>query len=95
VKKGGDRQKLHEKLRVHSIAAAKKVKEEGLANDLIDRVCADSDFMLEKSEIDAILKPINFVGRSVEQVDEYLTEIIKPMLIANKNILGESAELLV
>lgn len=95
VKKGGDRQKLHEKLRVHSIAAAKKVKEEGLANDLIDRVCTDSDFILEKSEIDAILKPINFVGRSVEQVDEYLTEIIKPMLIANENILGESAELLV
>lgn len=93
VKKGGDRQLLHEKLRVHSIAAAKRVKEDGVPNDLISRVCADSDFNLKREEIDAILKPINFVGRSVEQTEEYLADVIKPLLKKNAAVLGESAEL--
>ena len=93
VKKGGDRQQLHEKLRVHSIAAAKVVKEEGLDNDLIDRVCADPDFHLERAEIDAILKPINFTGRSVEQVEEFVADVVKPILEANADVLGEKAEL--
>lgn len=93
VKKGGDRQQLHEKLRVHSIAAAKRVKEEGLENDLIDRVCADPDFQMKREEIDAILQPIHFVGRSVEQVEEYIGGIIRPLLDANREILGERAEL--
>ena len=95
VKKGGNRQELHEKLRLHSISAAKRVKEEGLENDLIERVCADSDFKLEHSEIDEILKPINFVGRSVEQTEEYLAEVIAPLLKANEALLGECAELFV
>lgn len=93
VKKGGDRQELHERLREHSIAAAKVVKEEGKDNDLIDRVCADPLFRLDRSEIDGILKPINFVGRSVEQVDEYLAEAVIPVLERNKAFLGENAEL--
>jgi len=93
VKKGGDRQQLHEKLRTHSIAAAKAVKEDGLENDLIDRICADSDFMLKKSEIEAILDPANFIGRSVEQVEEYIEEYIQPILKKNKDILNEKAEL--
>lgn len=95
VKKGGNRQQLHEKLRTHSIAAAKVVKEEGLENDLIERICADPAFLLERAEIEAVLKPINFVGRSVEQVEEYLAEMIFPLLAANKNSLGEHAELTV
>lgn len=95
VKKGGDRQQLHEKLRLHSIAAAKRVKEEGLENDLIDRICADPGFKLERGEIDAILKPANFTGRSAEQVEEYLAEVIHPLLAANRALLGERAELTV
>ena len=95
VKKGGDRQQLHEKLRVHSIAAAKRVKEEGLENDLIDRVCADPDFQLERAEIEAVLQPIHFVGRSVQQVEEYLAEVIHPLLHENSAVLGERAELTV
>lgn len=93
VKKGGDRQELHEKLREHSIAAAKVVKEEGLDNDLIDRICADKSFNLTREEIDGILVPINFVGRSVEQVDEYIEKYIDPIRKENKDILGENAEL--
>ena len=78
---------------MHSIAAAKVVKEEGLENDLIDRICADDSFMLTRSEIDAILKPENFIGRSVEQVEEFISTAIAPILKENQSILGESAEL--
>ncbi len=93
VKKGGDRQHLHEKLREHSIAAARVVKEEGLPNDLIDRICADPAFQLERSEIEAVLKPINFTGRSVEQVEEFVQNVVQPILDENKDVLGEKAEL--
>ena len=95
VKKGGDRQELHEKLRVHSIAAAKVVKEEGKPNDLIERVCADPSFGLKKEEIEAILKPEEFTGRASEQTTEFLRDVIKPLLEKNKAVLGETATLLV
>ena len=93
VKKGGDRQELHEKLRQHSIAAAKVVKEEGGENDLIDRVVNDKSFNLTKDEIMAVMQPIHFVGRAVEQVDEFLDTCVNPILDANRDILGESAQL--
>ncbi|MEG2436530.1 MAG: adenylosuccinate lyase, partial [Ruthenibacterium sp.] len=93
VKKGGDRQELHEKLRVHSIAAAKVVKEEGGKNDLIERVCADAAFGLKREELEAILKPEDFTGRAAEQVDDFLAACITPLLRENKDILGEKAEL--
>lgn len=93
VKKGGDRQELHEKLRLHSIAAARVVKEEGLENDLIDRICADESFNLSRAEIDAVLDPINFVGRSVEQVEEFIADYIDPIRKANQADLNEKAEL--
>ena len=93
VKKGGDRQQLHEKLRVHSQAAARVVKEEGGENDLIDRVCADPSFGLTKEEILAEMQPINFVGRAPQQVDEFLANLIKPILQANSDLLGETADL--
>lgn len=93
VKKGGDRQELHEKLRVHSIAAAKVVKEEGGKNDLIERVCADAAFGLKRTEIEAILKPEDFTGRAAEQVDDFLAGCITPLLRENQSILGEKAEL--
>jgi adenylosuccinate lyase len=93
VKKGGDRQQLHERLREHSIAAARVVKEEGMPNDLIDRVCADPVFQLDRAEIEAVLKPINFTGRSVEQVEEFVENVVRPILEENKDVLGEKAEL--
>ena len=93
VKKGGDRQELHERLRTHSIAAGKVVKEEGGENDLIDRVCADPAFMLSHDEIDSILVPENFTGRSAEQVTIFLNTCVRPIEEANRKILGENAEL--
>ena len=93
VKKGGDRQQLHEKLRVHSIAAAKVVKEEGGENDLIDRICADPDFQLKKEEIEAILEPKNFTGRAAKQVDEFIENEINPVLSRYQDILGEKVSL--
>lgn len=93
VKKGGDRQELHERLRQHSQAAARVVKEEGGENDLIDRVCADPLFNLTKEEILAEMQPIAFVGRAPQQVTEFLQDYIKPILDANRDVLGESAAL--
>ena len=93
VKKGGDRQVLHEQLRVHSQAAAKVVKEEGGENDLIDRIVADPLFNLKKEEIVSILDPKNFTGRAPSQVTEFLNEYINPLLLKNKDVLGEHAEL--
>lgn len=95
VKKGGDRQELHEKLRTHSIAAARVVKEEGGENDLIDRICADKAFGLTREEIDAIMLPGNFIGRSPQQVDAFIREYVDPIREANRGILGENAELTV
>ena len=93
VKKGGDRQVLHEKLRVHAMAAAKVVKEEGSKNDLIERVCADPDFGLDYDEVEAILRPEDFTGRSAEQVTEFLADVVAPILESHKDVLGETAEL--
>ena len=93
VKKGGNRQELHEKLRVHSQAAARVVKEEGCKNDLIDRICADPAFMVTREEVEAILQPEQFTGRSQQQVEEFLSEVIRPLLRDNADILGEKQEL--
>ena len=93
VKKGGDRQELHEKIREYSMIAGKHVKEEGLDNDLCDMILADPMFMITKEELDAILQPENFTGRSEQQTEEFINELIKPILDANKDILGESFEM--
>jgi adenylosuccinate lyase len=93
VKKGGDRQALHEKLRVYSQQAAAVVKEEGGQNDLVDRIAADSDFLVSKKEIRAILEPKNFIGRSVRQVEEFVCACVDPLLSARQSELGEKAEL--
>ena len=93
VMKGGNRQELHEKIRLHSIAAGKVIKEEGGENDLVDRIAADPDFMTTKEEIEAKLIPENYTGRSASQVTAFLNKCIKPVLEKNKEVLGEKAEL--
>lgn len=93
VKKGGDRQELHERLRTHAVAAAAVVKQEGLPNDMIARVEADPAFGLSREEIEAELSPEAFTGRAPQQVEEYLAEVIRPLLNANADAVGQKAEL--
>ena len=93
VKKGGDRQELHEKRRQHSIAAAAQVKEEGKPNDLIERVVNDSSFGLTHADIDGVLVPEHFTGRSAQQVSEFLQDVIAPVLQAHPEATGLQAEL--
>lgn len=80
VKRGGDRQELHERIRVHSMEAARQVKMEGKANDLLERIIADPDFKMTEEELRAAIKPENFIGRAPQQVTEFLEEYIQPIL---------------
>lgn len=80
VKRGGNRQELHEALRVHSHAAARRVKLEGGENDLIDRIAADPIFPLSREEIVSQLDPALYIGRSVSQVEEFLRGVARPIL---------------
>ncbi len=93
VKAGGDRQELHEAIRVHSMAAGRRVKEEGLPNDLIDRIAADPKFNMTKEQILEIMDPKNFVGRAPQQTEEFFKDYIDPILEANKEDLGLHAEI--
>ena len=95
VKRGGDRQELHEKIRVHSLAAARQVKEFGERNDLIDRILEDDSFGLTKEEILAIIDPSKFTGRASGQVVDFIEEYVNPILEANKDELGEQVEITV
>ncbi len=90
---GGDRQELHERIRELSMEAGKNVKVEGLENNLCELILADDMFSITKEEMDAILCPENFTGRSEQQTEEFVSECIKPILDANKDILNEKAEL--
>jgi adenylosuccinate lyase len=82
VRRGGDRQALHERLRLHSLASAKIVLEEGGANPFLDLVAEDPDVPLDRAELEALLDPARFVGRAPEQVLEFLDEHVKPILDA-------------
>ena len=93
VEKGGNRQELHERLRQHAIAAGKQVKDEGLPNDLADRIAADPAFGLTKEEITAGLVPENFVGRAPQQVEEFIAHILKPIFDANPDAVEQHANL--
>ena len=93
VEKGGNRQELHERLRQHAIAAGKQVKEEGLPNDMVDRVAADPAFGLTKEEITAGLVPENFVGRAPQQVEEFIAHILKPIFDTNPDAVEQHANL--
>ncbi len=93
VKKGGDRQELHERIRVHSMDAGRVVKVEGKPNDLIDRIAADEAFGMTKEEIMATMKPENFVGRAPEQVVEFIEAEVKPIVEKYKSLLGVEVEI--
>ena len=92
VKAGGNRQELHEKIRVHSMAAGRRVKEEGLDNDLLERIAADPAFGTDLEKLQAVMDPSNYVGRAPQQTEEFLQNVIRPILDGNKEALGITAE---
>ena len=89
VLKGGDRQELHEKIRVLSMEAAREVKEFGRPNDLVDRIANDKSFGLTKEEILKVLKPEGLCGRAVHQVEEFIENDVNPVLEKNKNLFKD------
>ena len=93
VEKGGNRQELHERLRQHAIAAGKQVKEEGLPNDMVDRIAGDPAFGLTREEIEAGLIPENFVGRAPQQVEEFLAGVLQPIFDKYPEALDQNADL--
>ena len=93
VKKGGNRQELHEKIRTYSMQAGEQVKVHGRENNLVELIAADPAFSMSEEEIRALLKPINFVGRAPQQTEEFISECVQPILDANKDILGAVAEI--
>lgn len=93
VKAGGDRQELHEKIRTLSMEAGKNVKEKGLDNNLLELIAADPAFNMTLDELKKTMDPGKYTGRSKEQVEEFITEIIQPILTENKNLLGMTAEI--
>jgi adenylosuccinate lyase len=88
VKRGGDRQELHERIRIHSMEAAKNVKEHGLENDLLSRIVEDDLFNISMDEILSILDPVNFIGRAPGQVIDFVENYINPIIEQYKTKLG-------
>lgn len=93
VKNGGDRQELHEKIRQHSMEAARVVKELGCKNDLLERISNDADFPLEMEKLVSILKPENFTGFAAEQTLAFLSEEVQPILEKYSHINLEISDL--
>ncbi|WP_304159280.1 adenylosuccinate lyase [Fusobacterium ulcerans] len=93
VKNGGDRQELHERIRVHSMEAGKMVKIEGKENDLIERILNDKYFNLDKNRLLEILSPKNFIGFAPEQTEEFINIEVKPILERYSDKLGMEAAL--
>ena len=89
VKAGGDRQELHEAIRVHSMDAGKVVKGEGKSNDLLERIAKDPLFKAVHSMLDTLVDPKLFIGRAKEQTDEFLAEEIDPVLQKEEGLLGK------
>ncbi len=95
VKAGGDRQELHEKIRQLSMEAGRNVKEKGLENNLLDLIAADPSFNLTREELEKTMEPAKYVGRSKEQVEEFLAEVVNPILEEAKDDLGMTASITV
>jgi len=91
VKAGGDRQELHEAIRVHSMDAGAVVKGEGKPNDLMERIAKDPMFAAVHDKLDKLVDPSLFVGRAPEQVDEFVTEEIQPILDANQDLIAQES----
>ncbi|MCC8127289.1 MAG: adenylosuccinate lyase [Clostridiales bacterium] len=93
VKAGGDRQELHEKIRQLSMEAGRNVKERGLDNNLLELIAADPSFGLSLEELQASMDPKKYVGRAPQQTEEFICEVIAPLLEENKEVLGMKAEI--
>lgn len=92
VKKGGDRQDLHEKIRVYAMETARNIKEKGLHNDLLEKIIKDPCFLLDDQEIKVIMNAEKFTGRSAQQVTEFIENDIEPILQKNRNLLDINNE---
>lgn len=90
---GGDRQELHEKIRTYSMEAGRRVKEEGAENDLLSRIAADPAFHVTEEQLRAGLQPSRYVGRAPQQTEEFLAEVVRPLLAENADLLGGEAEI--
>jgi adenylosuccinate lyase len=93
VKKGGDRQALHEAIRVHSMEAGAKVKVEGLENDLIDRIVNDPIFKLTKEDLSDLMTPAAYIGRCPEQVDYFIEHFVTPIRNQHADALNKNVTL--
>ena len=93
VKAGGDRQELHEKIRTLSMEAGRNVKQEGKENNLLELIAADPAFNMTLEDLQKAMDPAKYTGRAKEQVTEFLEETVKPILSANREILGMTAEI--
>lgn len=95
VKKGGDRQELHETIRQLSMEAGREVKEFGRENDLVERIIADKSIALEREDIERLMNPSDYIGRAPEQVEEFISDYIAPILEEFSDELGLETELTV
>lgn len=93
VKKGGDRQELHEAIRVHSMEAGSQVKVHGNENDLLQRIVKDPLFGMSEEDLSRLVNPEDYVGRSAEQVDEFIEEQVAPILARYADRIGTQVEL--
>ena len=93
VKRGGDRQELHEKIREHSMAASLAVKRDGLENDLLKRIADDPAFGVTLEELESILSPEKYVGRAPVQTEDFINEVVKPALAPYESMVSETAEI--
>ena len=95
VKKGGDRQELHERIRTHSMDAAYRIKQGDGVNDLLERIAADPAFGMTLAELETALDPSRYVGRAPEQTEEFLKNEVQPILDASADELGLTADITV
>ena len=90
VKNGGDRQEIHERVRVHSHAAATRMKQEGLESDLLERIAADPAFPMSHEQLTELLAPEKYTGRAEAQTERFITEVVDPILEQQKaRAIGE------
>jgi adenylosuccinate lyase len=92
VRAGGDRQAAHEVIRRHSVAAAAAMKNEGARNDMLERLAADPEFPARLDDLRDVAEPARFYGRAPQQVDEFLAEVVDPVLAREPAVALDGAE---